>query len=81
MRKAYRQWVTRYQDEAWSLARYLLKDEVEAEDAVQEAFTSLWRHRDTVEPERVRPWLMRVLRNECFDRLRRGERLCYLERR
>ena len=71
MRKAYRQWVTRYQDEAWSLARYLLKDEVEAEDAVQEAFTSLWRHRDTVEPERVRPWLMRVLRNECFDRLRR----------
>ncbi len=71
MGKQYRQWVEQYQDEAWSLARYLLKDEAEAEDATQEAFTSLWQHRDAMDPARVKSWLMRVLRNECFDRLRR----------
>lgn len=71
MSKQYRQWVAQYQDDAWSLARYLLKDAIEAEDATQEAFTSLWRHRDSIEPGRARPWLMKVVRNECFDRLRR----------
>ena len=71
MSKLYRQWVDQLQDDAWSLARHLLRDDVEAEDATQEAFTSLWRHRQAIDPARVRPWLMRVLRNECFDRLRR----------
>jgi RNA polymerase sigma-70 factor (ECF subfamily) len=71
MSKAYRHWVAEFQDEAWSLARYLLNDHAEAEDATQEAFTSLWRHRESIDPARVRPWLMKVLRNECFDRLRR----------
>jgi RNA polymerase sigma-70 factor (ECF subfamily) len=71
MSKQYRQWVDQYQDEAWSLARYLLKDETEAEDVTQEAFASLWQHRESMDPQRVKYWLMRVLRNECFDRLRR----------
>ena len=68
MRKIYRQWVKDYQDDVWSLARYLLKDGTEAEDASQEAFTSLWRHRESVDPARVKAWLMKVTRNECFDR-------------
>ena len=46
MSKQYRLWVEHYQDEAWSLARYLLNDETEAEDATQEAFTYLWKHRE-----------------------------------
>jgi len=71
MSKLYRQWVKQHQDDAWSLARHLLRNDADAEDATQEAFTSLWTHRDSVDPARVRPWLMRVLRNECFDRLRR----------
>ena len=71
MRENYQQWVKQYQDDAWSLARYLLKDGTEAEDATQEAFTSLWRHRESIDPDRVRPWLMKVLRNECFDRMRK----------
>lgn len=67
----YQQWVRAYQDQAWSLARYLLKDASEAEDAVQEAFIKLWRHQDDVDGERIRPWLMKVTRNACLDRLRR----------
>lgn len=69
--KRYRQWVKDYQDQAWTLARYLLKDAQEAEDATQDAFIKLWRHQETIDPERVRPWLMKVVRNGCLDRLRR----------
>ncbi len=71
MSRAYQQWVREHQDQAWSLARYLLKDASEAEDAVQEAFIKLWNHRDDVDPARVKPWLMKVTRNTCLDRLRR----------
>jgi RNA polymerase sigma-70 factor (ECF subfamily) len=71
MRSAFRQWVVDYQHQAWTLARYLLKDASEAEDACQEAFVKLWRHRDSIDPDKIRPWLMRVTRNGCLDRLRR----------
>ena len=71
MSKRYRQWVKQYQDQAWTLARYILKDAQEAEDAVQEAFVKLWNNQDSIDPERVKPWLMKVTRNGCLDRLRR----------
>jgi RNA polymerase sigma-70 factor (ECF subfamily) len=71
MSRKFRQWVDDYQDQAWTLARYLLKDSAEAEDAVQEAFVKLWKHQQRVDPDRIRPWLMKVTRNLCLDRLRR----------
>ena len=71
MSRQFRQWVNEYQDQAWTLARYLLKDPAEAEDAVQEAFVKLWHKHDTIDPGKIRPWLMRVTRNNCLDRLRR----------
>lgn len=71
MSRQFRAWVDEYQDQAWTLARYLLKDAAEAEDATQEAFVKLWKHRDDIDPARVRPWLMKVTRNTCLDRLRR----------
>jgi len=64
-------WVDAYQDQAWTLARYLLKDPAEAEDACQEAFVKLWHHQDRIDADKIRPWLMRVTRNLCLDRLRR----------
>jgi RNA polymerase sigma-70 factor (ECF subfamily) len=71
MSRRYRQWVKEYQHQAWSLARYLLKDAHEAEDAVQDAFVKLWNNQDKIDPERIKPWLMKVTRNGCLDRLRR----------
>ncbi len=50
---------------------YCLRDRDEAEDATQDAFLRLWRHRDTVDPERVEAWLVRVAHNLCIDRSRR----------
>jgi len=71
MSRSFRQWVDDYEDQAWTLARYLLKDAAEAEDVCQEAFIKLWNHRDSVDPEKIKPWLMKVTRNGCLDRLRR----------
>ncbi len=71
MGNRYRQWVKDYQDQAWTLARYLLKDAQEAEDATQDAFVKLWHNQDNIDPERIRPWLMKVTRNGCLDRLSR----------
>ena len=71
MSRKYRQWVKEYQDQAWTVARYILKDAQEAEDATQDAFVKLWNNQDKVDPERVKPWLMKVTRNGCLDRLRR----------
>jgi len=71
MSRVFREWVDEYQDQAWTLARYLLKDPSEAEDACQEAFVKLWHNQDSVDPEKIRPWLMKVTRNVCLDRLRR----------
>ena len=71
MSRTFRKWVDEYQDQAWTLARYLLKDAAEAEDAVQEAFVKLWHHLDRIDPDKVKPWLMKVTRNGCLDRLRR----------
>ena len=71
MSRKYRQWVKEYQNQAWTVARYILKDDQEAEDATQEAFVKLWNKQDQIDPERIRPWLMKVTRNGCLDRLRR----------
>jgi len=71
MSRIFRNWVDQYQDQAWTLARYLLKDPSEAEDACQEAFVKLWHNRDSIDPDKIRPWLMKVTRNGCLDRLRR----------
>ncbi|TDG15939.1 RNA polymerase sigma factor [Seongchinamella unica] len=70
MEKLYRQWIDKHQDQVWSLALYLMRDRAEAEDICQEAFTRLWQHRDTMNDGKAGPWLKRVTRNLCLDRLR-----------
>lgn len=70
MERTYRQWTDEHQDRVWSLALYVLGERAEAEDVVQEAFTRLWQHRDSMSDARVGPWLLRVTRNLCLDRIR-----------
>jgi len=55
-----------------SVARRMLRDDAEAEDAAQETFLRLWRSGATLEigPAGVRPWLRRVVSNLCLDRVR-----------
>jgi RNA polymerase sigma-70 factor (ECF subfamily) len=55
------------------LARRMLGDPTEAEDAIQETFMRLWTHADRWQPGQAKfeTWLYRVTLNKCFDRLRR----------
>jgi RNA polymerase sigma factor (sigma-70 family) len=55
------------------LARRMLSDPAEADDAVQDAFVQLWTHAARWEPGRAKfgTWLYRVTLNKCYDRLRR----------
>ena len=55
MSRKYRQWVKEYQHQAWTVARYILKDAQEAEDATQEAFVKLWNNQDSIDPDRIKP--------------------------
>jgi RNA polymerase sigma-70 factor (ECF subfamily) len=61
--------------DAYRLARAILLDDHEAEDAVQEASLSAWRRRQSLrEPARFEAWFDRILVNECRDRLRKRRR-------
>ena len=71
MSRRFRKWVEDYQDQAWTLARYILRDASEAEDVCQESFMKLWHNMDKIDENKVKPWLMKVLRHGCLDRLRR----------
>ena len=60
---------------SFRLARAILLDDGEAEDAVQEASLTAWRkQRSLRDPERFGAWFDRILVNECRDRLRRRRR-------
>jgi len=55
----------------YRVAYYILEDEAEAEDAVQELFLKLWSGRDALDGIRnPAGYGIRVLRNLCLDRIR-----------
>lgn len=62
---------------AYSVAYRVLSDGPAAEEAVQDAFMTLWRKAATFDPERgagVRAWLMTIVRNASIDAIRRRSR-------
>jgi RNA polymerase sigma factor (sigma-70 family) len=52
-------------DDVYTLARYLLRDATEAEDAVQECFLRALKHFDSYHGPAMKPWLFAILRNVC----------------
>jgi RNA polymerase sigma-70 factor (ECF subfamily) len=52
-------------DDVYTLARYLLRDPTDAEDAVQECYLRAFRHFDTYRGPAIKPWLFAILRNVC----------------
>ncbi|WP_213955351.1 sigma-70 family RNA polymerase sigma factor [Variovorax sp. dw_954] len=60
---------------AYNLARWLLRDDRSAEDAVQEAYLRAFRFFKDVRGEDVRPWLLGIVRNACHDWLRQNRHL------
>jgi RNA polymerase sigma-70 factor, ECF subfamily len=54
-----------YLDDVYTLARYLLRNGTDAEDAVQECYLRALRHFDTYRGPAMKPWLFAILRNVC----------------
>ena len=62
-------------DRAYRLARAILHDAVDAQDATHDAFVQAWRNWDSLrDPERFEPWFDRILVNTCRNRLRASRR-------
>lgn len=56
---------------AYNLARYLMRNEVEAEDVVQSAYLRALTHIAGFRGDNERAWLLTIVRNSCYDRLRK----------
>jgi RNA polymerase sigma factor (sigma-70 family) len=56
-------------DAAYNLARWLLKDDDSARDAVQDAYLRAFRFFDHLRGEEARPWLLAIVRNTCYSLL------------
>ncbi len=52
-------------DDVYTLARYLLRDSADAQDAAQECYLRALRHFDTYRGPAIKPWLFAILRNIC----------------
>jgi RNA polymerase sigma-70 factor (ECF subfamily) len=58
-------------DDAYTLARYLLRDEHDAQDAVQDAVLRALRYFDSYRDGDARAWLLAIVRNCCLTWQRR----------
>ena len=59
-------------DAAYNLARWLMRDDTEAEDMVQEAYLRAFRHFSSFRGGDGRAWLLTIVRNGCYNRLKQN---------
>jgi RNA polymerase sigma-70 factor (ECF subfamily) len=71
----FRQAALPHLDALYNLARYLLRNPTDAEDAVQECYLRALRHFDSLRGGDVKPWLLAILRNVCRVEFGRRARL------
>jgi len=70
---AFEQLMRRHNQRLFRTARSILKDDGEAEDAVQEAWLRAWRALPGFRAQsRLSTWLVRIVANEALGRLRRA---------
>src|SRR5215467_8885773 len=62
-----------YLDDAYTLARYLLRDQHDAQDAVQDAVLRALRYFDTYREGDARAWLVAIVRNCCLTRHKKAK--------
>ena len=63
--RRFREMALPYLDDVYTLARYLLRDAADAEDAVQECYLRALKHFDSYRGPAIKPWLLAILRNVC----------------
>jgi RNA polymerase sigma-70 factor, ECF subfamily len=61
-------------DDVYTLARYLMRNATDAEDAAQECYLRALRHFDSYRGPAMKPWLLAILRNVCNAEFARRSR-------
>ena len=64
----------------YRVSRTILSSDADCCDAVQEALTHAWKHRNNVNPRFFKTWLLRILINECHNIGRRLKRVMPIEK-
>ena len=59
-----------YLDDVYSLARYLMRNPADAEDAAQECYVRALRHFDSYRGPEMKPWLLTILTERLQRRVR-----------
>lgn len=68
----------RLSDVLFRVARYILEDDAEAEDAVQETYLKLWSSRIGLDRvDNPKAYCIRIIRNICLDRIRKASHLVF----
>ena len=61
-------------DSAYNLARWLTRDDHDAQDVVQEAYLRAFRSFGSFRGDNARPWLLAIVRNTCYTWLKQHRR-------
>jgi RNA polymerase sigma-70 factor (ECF subfamily) len=71
-RERFEQAVLPHLDAAYNLARWLTRNEHDAQDVTQEAFLRAFRFFDGYQGGNLRAWLLTIVRNTCYTWLRQN---------
>ncbi len=71
MKEPFRKLADTYRHKVYTFAYYSLHSREEAEDVTQEVLVKIWQHSESVAPEKLTAWVMRVARNAVIDNTRR----------
>jgi RNA polymerase sigma-70 factor (ECF subfamily) len=72
MKASYEDALLPHLDAAYNLARWLARDERDAEDVVQEAYLRAFKHFDSFKGGDARPWLLAIVRNTYYTWIQRN---------
>jgi len=61
-------------DDVYRFAQFIMRNQADAEDAVQECYLRALRHFDGFRGSAVKPWLLAILKNVCYAELTRRRR-------
>jgi RNA polymerase sigma-70 factor (ECF subfamily) len=68
----FEQLVLPHLDAAYNLARWITRNDQDAEDVVQEAFLRAMKYFDGMKGAEARPWLLTIVRNTCYTWLEKN---------
>ncbi len=77
---AFEESVTALTETLYRVSAALLPRLCDRQDAVQSCILRAWQHKDRVrDPAAFRPWIVRILINECYTLLRKNRRIVLAE--